>query len=82
MFIEQARKNAELLPERAFHTTIVQGLPGLYLSDGKVQQQRMQPLARTLLRASGPASFGYYAWCRWRRAFDPHANPGPAPCDR
>lgn len=81
MFVEKAREHAARLPDRAFHTTIVQGLPGLYLSDGKVSQQRMQPLARTLLRASGPASFGYYVWCRLRRVFDPHAKPGPAPCD-
>lgn len=70
LFVQKAREHAAQLPERAFHTTIVQGLPGLYLSDGKVPQQRMQRLARTLLRASGPASFGYYVWCRLRRVFD------------
>lgn len=82
-FVTQARQRAALLPERAFHTTIVQGLPALYLSDEKVAQQRFQPIARRLLRAAGPASFGYYAWCRWRRAFDPLARPDetPAPCD-
>lgn len=82
-FVTQARQRAARLPDAAFHTTIVQGLPALYLSDEKVAQQRLQPIARRLLRAAGPASFGYYAWCRWRRAFDPLARPDetPAPCD-
>lgn len=83
-FVKESRARAARLPEAAFHTTVVQGLPGLYLSDDKVPGQRMQPLARQLLRAAGPASFGYYAWCRLRRIFDPSARPGtqPAPCDR
>lgn len=83
-FVKQARAHAASLPNAAFHTTIVQGLPGLYLSDGKVAAQRMHSIARTLLRSAGPASFGYYAWCRLRRIFDPLARTDtrPAPCDR
>lgn len=71
LFVQEARRRARALPHPAFHSTIVQGLPGLYLSDRKVPRQRMQRLALTLLRASGPASFGYFLWCRWRRAMDP-----------
>lgn len=70
-FVHEARRHARNLPEAAFHTTIVQGLPGLYLSDRKVPRQHMQRLAFTLLRAGGPASFGYFLWCRWRRVLDP-----------
>lgn len=71
LFANKARSHARTLPDAAFHTTVVQGLPGLYLSDAKVGQQRMQRLARTLLRASGPASFAYYVWCRLRRIVEP-----------
>lgn len=71
LFVQEARRRARTLPHPAFHTTIVQGLPGLYLSDRKVPRQRMQRLALTLLRAGGPASFGYFLWCRWRRVIDP-----------
>lgn len=66
-FIQQARRAACVLPAPAFHVSIVEGLPGLYLSDAKVRRQRLQPLALTLLRTAGPLSFAYYAWCRWRR---------------
>lgn len=79
LFAREARRHAALLPDSAFHTTIVQGLAGLYLSDEKVGMQRMQPVARALLRAVGPASFVYYVWCRLRRRFDPSAKPPPAP---
>lgn len=71
MFVRKARRHALTLSQPDFHTTIVQGLPGLYLSDGKVSRQRMQRLALTLLRAGGAASFGYYLWCRLRRIMDP-----------
>ncbi|MFS8544160.1 MAG: tetraprenyl-beta-curcumene synthase family protein [Limnochordales bacterium] len=66
-FVREARARAQGLPDREFHETIVQGLPGLYLSDGKVPQQRLEGLALTLLCAGGPASFGYFLWCRLRR---------------
>jgi len=67
MFVREARRRARTLPDAAFHTSIVQGLPGLYLSDAKVHRQRMERLALRLLQAGGPASFAYYLWCRWRR---------------
>src|SRR5690606_4689847 len=66
-FVREARARARELPDPAFHATVVEGLPGLYLSDGKVPAQRMHRLAWTLLAAGGPASFGYYVWCRLRR---------------
>ena len=66
-FVQQARARARELPEREFHEAIVQGLPGLYLSDGKVRAQGLYPLALRLLWAGGPASFGYFLWCRLRR---------------
>ncbi|REJ32151.1 MAG: DUF2600 domain-containing protein [Bacillota bacterium] len=67
MFVREARRRARTLPDAAFHTSIVQGLPGLYLSDAKVHRLRMERLALRLLQAGGPASFAYYLWCRWRR---------------
>lgn len=72
-FVQQARRAAQTLPDAAFHVSIVQGLPGLYLSDGKVRRQRLSLLAWTLLRAAGPSSFAYYAWCRRLR----RAMPAP-----
>ena len=71
LFVKEARARARALAgagfpedEIAFHQTVVEGLPGLYLSDAKVARQRLHGLAFALLWAGGPASFGWYAWCR------------------
>ncbi|MBO8141498.1 MAG: tetraprenyl-beta-curcumene synthase family protein [Firmicutes bacterium] len=77
-FVREARARARAMPDGSFHENLVQGLPGLYLSDGKVKEQRMQSLAWRLLKAAGPASFGYFVWCRLRRYRNP-APPQPAP---
>jgi len=66
-FVREARSRAAALPDPAFHATVVEGLPGLYLSDSKVRPQRLHRVAWDLLAAGGPASWGYYVWCRLRR---------------
>lgn len=67
LFVRESRRHARVLPDAPFHASIVQGLAGLYLSDEKVPRQRLQKPAFALLRAGGPATFGYYVWCRLRR---------------
>lgn len=50
---EQAKKTASLLPDSAFHHMIIDGLLGLYLSDGKVDRQPMvQQIAKSIIRSS------------------------------
>ncbi|MED0675220.1 tetraprenyl-beta-curcumene synthase family protein [Aneurinibacillus thermoaerophilus] len=51
--VGEAKKNIQALPDRKFHNMIVDGLLGLYLSDGKVQRQPMvRRVARWILRSS------------------------------
>lgn len=50
---EQAKTQASLLPDSAFHQMIIDGLLGLYLSDGKVSRQPMvQQVAQSIIRSS------------------------------
>lgn len=58
----QARELANHLPDHSFHQLIIDGLLGLYLSDGKVLRQPMvQGIARALLRSS-PLRTRFFFW--------------------
>jgi tetraprenyl-beta-curcumene synthase len=51
--VAEAKKQIEPLPDRKFHSMIIDGLIGLYLSDGKVQRQPMvQRVAKAIIRSS------------------------------
>lgn len=63
-YISQAHDSAASLPDPAFHTTVVEGLLGLYLSDPKVPAQSYQNIAAELLKASGPRAITTYRVCQ------------------
>ncbi len=53
-------QRARQMPQSELHELVVAGLPGLYLSDPKVRQQRLQGHARRMVRAAG--LWGKAAW--------------------
>jgi len=66
-FVRQAHDCAASMPNRAFHTTVVEGLLGLYLSDAKIAEQSYQHLAQSLLECSGQRAITTYRICRMVR---------------
>ncbi len=63
-FICQAHDSAASMSNPAFHTTVVEGLLGLYLSDAKVEAQGYEQLAQILLNCSGQRAAGTRRICR------------------
>lgn len=63
-FVRQAIEQAQNLPDPEFHTTIVKGLPALYLSDPKVKQQGLDSAARYLITQAGSGTHKLYRLCR------------------
>ena len=62
--MRQAIEQAQNLPDPEFHTTIVKGLPALYLSDPKVKQQGLDSAARYLITQAGSGTHKLYRLCR------------------
>jgi len=62
--IAESLRRVRTLPDPALHILIVQGLPGLYMSDPKIASQGLVGSARQILRAAGIASVGAYWYCR------------------
>ncbi|MGE5676355.1 MAG: DUF2600 family protein [Mycobacterium leprae] len=60
----EARRRARALPEPTLHTLVVDGLPGLYLSDPKVRHQGLSAAARQILRHGGLRTRMAYWYCR------------------
>ena len=58
--IENARAHADRLNDTYFHHTVIEGLLGLYLSDGKVRRERLGRAATKLVGAGG-----WRAWLVW-----------------
>lgn len=55
--VEQAKQQASMLPDAKFHRMIIEGLLGLYLSDGKVRRQPMvRQVARSMIRSASLAT--------------------------
>lgn len=67
-FVTQSLASARSLPDARFHATVVWGLPALYLSDPKVEQQNLTLTANRLLQEAGWASAGLYQICRFLRS--------------
>ncbi|WP_284141494.1 tetraprenyl-beta-curcumene synthase family protein [Virgibacillus sp. LDC-1] len=69
-FVGQAKKHIQQLPDNTFHSMIIDGLVGLYLSDPKVEAIEGSPKMRKLLikKAGRRARFfhwntkAYYKW--------------------
>lgn len=68
LFLREARRRVEDLPDPDFHRLVVAGLPALYLADPKVARQGLTPLAHRLLAAAGPLAAALHSWCRLRQA--------------
>ncbi len=60
--VQEAKEHIRSLPDRKFHSMIVDGLLGLYLSDGKVQRQPMvKRVAGLIIRSSSfPTRFFFF----------------------
>jgi tetraprenyl-beta-curcumene synthase len=77
--VEGASRSLAGLPEAEFHCMIVDGLLGLYLSDGKVgRQPRVHSLAKRLLRSSPPRVRFFYFGCRLHRGKKASLQPPPS----
>ncbi len=63
MFLNSALKQATALPQPRFHQTIVKGLLAVYLSDPKVKQQGLQPVAKGLIDRAGAETKAFYHLC-------------------
>jgi tetraprenyl-beta-curcumene synthase len=66
-----ARRAVAGLPDAGWHRLVVAGLPAFYLSDRKVAAQGLGSLARSLLRAAGPAAWAFRVALQlpgWRRS--------------
>ena len=66
----EALRRVRRLDTATLHEVIVQGLPALYLSDGKARRAGLLPHARCLLHDGGMASRLAYWLCRFRRLGD------------
>lgn len=68
-FREQARTHLEGLPDCTFHTMIVEGLLGLYLSDKKVREQsQVSTVSQGILKRSRWSTLFFYLNSRIYRA--------------
>jgi tetraprenyl-beta-curcumene synthase len=66
-FITESMVRVRTLPDPAFHQTVVTGLLAVYLSDTKIEKQRLSSMAWDLLRCGGAISIVNYLVCRWYR---------------
>ncbi len=67
LFATEARRRASRLPFPEFHSMVVEGLMGVYFADEKVVEQRLEELARQVMRAVGPGSWiAYWGWRGWK----------------
>lgn len=66
--VRRAEREVKRLPDSAFHITVLEGLLGLYLTDGKVREQGLASFARSLLSASSLRARLVFTYCSlWRR---------------
>lgn len=69
LFTCQSLQRARELPDPHFHSTVVNGLLAMYLSDRKVSEQGYYKAANQLLAAGGPQAWRTYYLCRVVRLF-------------
>jgi len=64
LFVQRAMERAALLPDPHFHRAVVRGLLAMYMSDPKVRDQGLTPLAMELTAQAGPGT-SFMLWgCR------------------
>lgn len=66
-FAVESLSRAGLINESFFHTTVVEGLLAMYLSDPKVKSQGFDSAAACLLRLGGPSTLWIYRVCKLMR---------------
>ncbi|MBO0992453.1 tetraprenyl-beta-curcumene synthase family protein [Bacillus sp. SD088] len=60
-FLRKADEHTKFLPDTKFHKLINRGLLAIYLSDQKVnKQKKVRPLARKIMKQSGPTGYFFY----------------------
>ncbi len=69
LFFERALECAAALPDPWFHTTVVRGLPPLYLSDPESRTQNIGEAVPFLLMAGGTETVSMYRACILLRRF-------------
>lgn len=90
--VQQSLSSVGGLPRRwepGFHALVVRGLPGLYLSDGKVGRQNFRGYARSVIKEAGPTAWVVKTIARAVRFTrgegvllqPPPASPGPGSGD-
>ncbi len=67
LFVRRSLESVSALPRPHFHRTVVKGLLALYLSDPKVNRQKLGWVARDLINASGYDTRILYSFCRLLR---------------
>lgn len=67
LFLSKALEECRRLPNAIFHRTIIRGLLAVYLSDPKVNRQKLDATARSLLEAAGPEARQYFRLCKIMR---------------
>lgn len=68
--ILRAREEIATLPDAGFHTAVLEGLLGLYLTDSKVEAQGMEAFARSLIATASGRTRLVFAYCKhWRRKY-------------
>ncbi|MCU9614272.1 tetraprenyl-beta-curcumene synthase family protein [Caldibacillus lycopersici] len=65
MFLREADRHTEQLPNEKFHQLINRGLLGIYLSDSKLNSQHnVRKIAKKLIKYGGSASYFFYINCK------------------
>lgn len=64
LFWRRALTQAQTLPEKGFHRTVIQGLFAMYLSDPKTEDPTEQAITKALLREAGPYTRIMYKLCK------------------
>lgn len=67
LFITQALQKAYAMPDPSFTKTVVEGLLAMYLSDAKVKNQGLEPIARQLIKAAGGGTAATFQLCKMVR---------------
>lgn len=63
-FVAESERHVDsLIPQPRIHRDVIQGLLGMYLSDGKVRKQAEVKQTRRLILRSGPLAWMYFGAC-------------------
>jgi tetraprenyl-beta-curcumene synthase len=66
-FLNQCQNKVKHLPNSFFHTTVLEGLLALYLSDPKSLDHTINPICKSLLKNSSYTTSTLHTICKWLR---------------